>query len=345
MPSNQAKQDIKNFNASFYGDAPAVSRVTPGDIGRTLVPSLSKWQVRLQGKVEELHRHMLDVGIRPATMVSIRPLPINSQGLHACNYPIAACPIGNPEVPYVKMIIPSFEVDYKTDEHGEWDVRAEVAIKIAEDVKQQLNKVEPGRRGLIIYMGDRDPDKYVPDPYQADKRNLVEELAEEKEAMIREFFHYFEIAEGYAGSSSKIELRHITDLHRIGTRYLYHEKRIKQLPTWVTEQRELRDIGNSCICGAEVPHGALKCAKCGDWVNPYEAYLQNRLSLRDDGALTALGRLTKEQLTELKLYPHIRPNSEMNDDMIKDMLKTQIAELEAKEIKEAKGKKEPEKKS
>lgn len=336
MPTEQAKQDIQSFHQNF----PAEFK-TDGEGRRVLVPTLSITEQKVQAKVKDLHERMAQIGNRPATVLWLRPFSFRPQGIHTGNYPIPACPIGSAEFKgdgcstvirdkhgnalAVKTIIPSYSVDRFVTEFGEWDVREVLAISMAQDIKSQTNSqksigADQNRRGVIVYMGDRDPMNYVPDPYNPEKRNLMAELDAETKAMIEEFKQMVQYANDEYVKQNGIGRRNITDEHRIAARYLLHYRLLPKQPEWLLDTRKSEDVQELCgNCKAEPAKGALQCRSCFNWLRPAEAYAQGYLTLSDPNGVIALQRLSRQELEALDLYPTLRPFSELNAERLAEM--------------------------
>lgn len=290
MPSEQLKQEIARAHQDI-GD-----RVRPNTLvdGKPYEPSKSVSQLKLQEKVARLRRNMLRIGERPATVLNLRPFPFTGQGQHACNYPLVPAPIDGKPKAFTKHVIPGYEISVFTTEFGEQDVMEVLAIDIAEDIKQQQNKI--GKRGIIIYMGDRDPEKYEPDPYNPEKRDLPAEIEAEMEAMVGEAKLKIQEAEDYWAKADGSSRKHITDEHRTWARFLRVRKMLERDPVWLLEARLAADVQEPCpSCGAEPLKDAFSCKACAWILKPDKAYKLGAIG-PDDNSLLRLDRATLDSL-------------------------------------------------
>lgn len=97
---------------------------------------------------------------------------------------------------------------------------------------------------------------------------------------------------------------------------------IEKLPPWVNATNPVgTKAPEVCpICQAESRPGALKCMNgtCTHIFHPFQAFQRHLIDLDTVGSITALRRLSKEELIELKIYPHVKPFNEYLKDLKKD---------------------------
>jgi hypothetical protein len=98
--------------------------------------------------------------------------------------------------------------------------------------------------------------------------------------------------------------------------YLLNVGVLTDAPTWFLEHGGA-DSGSrtsKCpMCPRRVVAGTVRC-ECGYIVDPFLAY-GKLYDENNDGGLMTARRMTKEQLTELHLYPRIKPLEEHLSDL------------------------------
>ena len=304
--SQEAQAEMSNMSA--LGAPVQVVNGRP-----TFSPAQGERNLKLQAKATRLAERMMKIGVRAATIISMRPFPINPQGEHSSNYPLPPCPVGEK---FVKRVIPWYETSVINNEHGEQDVEEVLPIDIANDIQRQQNK--SGYRGVIVYMGERDPLGPM-DPRDHEMRNLAKELEAEEKAMTEEFRRYVQDANDAHNNGKGKSV--ITDKHRGAASWMLARKLLSKQPDWLLESRTVDEVPAPCpVCGAEpTTKQALQCVKCATWLKPFEAVKAGLISPADEGGRLALQRCTRKELEELGFYPHIKPYAEANADFLKSL--------------------------
>lgn len=335
---------------------PTVSEQTGlGQIERTRV-----------AKYRQLQIEALEKGWDPASVISFHPFVVTAQGVKLHEPRIAPVSLDDdfwkkslkiqitngPEVPYSQFVIANPEFDIlEKPEGGEFDAMASVdsttywPIFLAGDIVNQNNSSR-ARGGVFAYKGAHAP-------MQSDRRHLeskinafglavtcycndcVQKIADQAYADAINFYtSLFTEAEENMGSGDSKAKQRVKPMHRWATRYLRKVGVLKQDPAWLTEiLTTVKTAPTFCICGAECLREAIVCLKCNHILKPFEAYQKGVIELDTPGALTALRRCTKEQLTTLALYPEVLPLDEYRAERAK------ASEADTEEEKGKKGKK------
>lgn len=319
-----------------------------------------------RNKYRQMQIEALEKTWDPASVVSMHPFVVTAQGvlLHEPRIPGVSLDdefwkrslkirlSSGMEVPFSQHVIANPEfvvleqvVGMETDAMGSIDSKTFWPIELANDIVGQNNSLR-SRGGVFAYKGAHAP-LQSDRPHIHDKVNpfgisivcycndCVQKMADKAYADAIDFYtSLFQEAEENMGSGDSKAKQRVKPMHRWATRYLRKVGVLKQDPAWLTEiLTTVKTAPTFCICGAECLREAIVCLKCNHILKPFEAYQKGVIELDTPGALTALRRCTKEQLTTLALYPEVLPLDEYRAERAK------ASEADTEEEKGKKGKK------
>lgn len=287
--NSNPKVDAMTFAQNFPDLAAQADAVATGKRNTRV----SEAQEELLKSIENMHLLMREVGVRPATVINLWPIDIHSTGPITSNFTIPKCPLGQS---WSKTVIGSYSTDVVTRTDGKQEVRPIPPIQIAKDILQQHSQNDGWiKGGLVIYMGDHEPNK----------KNL-EDIEAARKSMLAHFRKLVNDANLEFARPDKSGRRNITDIHRIAAEYLLHYKILKERPQWTVETRDEGDVQVMCpACGAEPNKGAFQCKQCGWIVDPMKAYEVGAIDAKD----VAMTRLTRDQLNVLGISKEIVPET------------------------------------
>lgn len=299
------EQDRAEFANAFPDKAGAINAQIEGK----RITSRSESEQALLDSVYEMHDLMRRIGVQPATVVNLWPVPLHSSGPQVEHLNVPACPIGQE---FVTFVIESYGTDV-VDRGGRYDVKPVLPIDLAKDILQQKMKSNTLiQHGVVIYMGDHKPNE----------RNLAE-INESRKKMVKHMKKLVEDANGQwvrGGRNSNI----ITDPIRYAAEYLLHHRFLTKKPEWMITARNQEDIIPECpSCGTEPARAAFSCRQCGWVLKPDVAYELGAVSASTPDGVRALARLSRERLKELG---------------ISELIEQTVDERKAAERGEAKGK-------
>lgn len=311
-----------------------------GEIERTRVAEYRQMQMEA-----------LDKGWLPATIINLHPFSTTVSGvlLHELRIPGISLEdkfwdaslklrLSNGlEVPYTQHVIaqPEFTVleavaGTEYDAVGTIKNRTWWPIELANDVVEQNNRF-PQKGGMFAYKGDHLPmmgsGEHVDSvnvfnvPIVCYCNECVQKMADKAYAdAIKYYTDQFNEAEEHILSGDPKRAKGIKKMHRWTTRYMRKVGVLQADPIWL---KEILSAGTQAPskcgrCGNQSLAAALFCTNCNNILKPYEAYKKGEIELDTPGAVTALRKLTKEQLIELKLYPEVLPFEEHRAKMAEE---------------------------
>jgi hypothetical protein len=249
----------------------------------------SEEEQRLLDDVDNVHRHMAEIGSIPATIVNVTPLTLRAQGQHTSHIEVPSCPPGEGFNVHVEK---AYSIDFK-DNFGSYTPRPITAISKARDFVEQQKRLERG--GVFCYLGDHLPGKN-PDPKKAaEERKELEKARKDWTNWCRKMVQE---ANTEWARPNKQGAMNISELHRMAAQYLLHYKMLNKEPDWLTVIKPEADIVPPCPrCGSEVNPGAFACKGCNYILDPVAAYEAGEID--DDNV--ALRRAKRADLDRLGL--------------------------------------------
>lgn len=286
----------------------------------------NEFQKDLLTDVKAIHDQVQQQGgTVPATLLNMHPWEIKATGQHNEGIVIPPCPIPDD---YVQFVQRTYRKDFG-DRWGNFKVQPVWPIMLMRDFQQQ----HANWGGIVTYMGDNAPgqqrkqksgvfDKLfgiiekIGDKLDPDTRKAVQEMVQERDAQekkerlsdselwkliqnaneirISYYEKRFDEAEQAVVMDAKNGYRKITVNDRLIAQWLFHRRRIKTLPTWITEKKPKDFIATNCQkCGSEVTmEKGFACVKCNAIYHGIRAYEFGEIGADH----FALKRHTREEL-------------------------------------------------
>jgi hypothetical protein len=260
-------------------------------------------------------------GIQPATILNFLPIPlvVNSP-MSALRVRIAPAPLEGDGFSFHVWHDPAIECM----ERGEgirqpWDFHP---IQLAKAFVDEYSEFG----GIVVFRG-------LPTEEYLGRPEVARLIADAKEKMRGWMLVKVEEANGEWNTVNRSGARNIVELHRTCAARLKDLGVIDQLPEWITEARQLKDVAKKCFVCQSIPKpGALECLECHTILDPAKAYIAGLIQENDP----ALERLTRAEVEALGISLFVAETVDERDARVKrgDPKPLSVAQMRALQAQE-----------
>ncbi len=269
----------------------ATQKAREGATSETILGNVGEGVKRLHTKRQEQDAMFKRLNLPAWSVVSMLPWPLNINGvLHreladAEGNQIPACPVGEK---YVQKII--YNVAYAIKDEGAGmdsiDNYTPVPFEPGKLAEEYFTEFNAKYGGIMIYAGTEPPTS-------PGLKKVFDEAIKRRNEKLRRLYQQ---AQAMAADTSGQNMKNITQVHRMATEVLLHDKVIKAAPPWLVPDANADFIPDACPgCGAVPDHIAAICKGCGYVFKPVAAY---GASLIEYGHIS-MDRLTAEEWREV----------------------------------------------
>lgn len=283
-----------------------------------------------QTSLNELRAQMRSIGVKPATVINLNPMPLDfgMGNLYMRGIVVPACAPGQP---YAKYTVRHWRHESLYNEDGSRFFRAILPIKMAGEFVREFSSKDNYGGGVIICEGDINPEKCGADfmveiydqhgrPITVTQRGIEydeenNEIPVELQVPVKKSLHQLiddvrrlrnafykktvAIAERDWNLPDGRGKQNVNEVHRLMAELLVAEGERAKLPDFctATDKAGLGLSDTNCrACGTTPKVGAYKCA-CGNILNALEAYKD--FDIQFEHAKMAM--LTSDELEEAEL--------------------------------------------